>query len=131
MDKKLIIPLIALVAVAGLMAGIWFSTQNQPENPGTDAAGKTFTLTVIHGDGSEKTFTITSTRQFLAEALLDEKLIEESDSPGLYIVVDGETADYNVDQSYWGFFVGEDYATEGMNTTVIQDGAVYKLVYSK
>ncbi len=145
MNKKIIIALIALVAVVGLMAGIWFGTQRKPEP--TDPAGdttaatggetteatfaKTFTLIVVHSDGSEKTFTIGTNREFLAEALLDEKLIVESGSPGLYITVDGEDADYNVDQSYWGFFVGEDYAMEGMNTTVITDGAVYKLVYTK
>jgi hypothetical protein len=44
--------------------------------------------------------------------------------------VDGEDADYSVNQSYWAFFVGDDYAMEGMNTTAITDGAVYKLVYT-
>ncbi len=127
MNKKTIVALIALVAIVGIMAGIWYATRQEPE-PNYD---KTFTLIVVHSDGEEKSFTIGTNREFLAEALLDEKLIVESDSPGLYITVDGEDADYNVDQSYWGFFVGEDYATEGMNTTVIQDGAVYKLVYSK
>ncbi len=127
MNKKLIVALIALVAVIGLMAGIWFGSREEP----APSYAKTFTLIVVHSDGEEKSFTIGTNREFLAEALLDEKLIVESDSPGLYITVDGEDADYNVDQSYWGFFVGDDYAMEGMNTTVIQDGAVYKLVYSK
>ncbi len=126
MNKKTVIALIALVAVIGLMAGIWFGTRAIAE-----AGMKTFTLTVVHSDGSEKVFTIKSDREFLAEALLDEKLIVESDSPGLYITVDGETADYNVDQSYWSFLIGEEYAMEGMNTTAITDGGVYKLVYTK
>ncbi len=126
MNKKIIIAVIALVAVIGLMAGIWFATR-----PNAEDGQKTFTLIVVHGDGSEKTFTIHTDREFLSQALLDEKLIVESDSPGMYTTVDGEVADYNVDQSYWGFFVGEDYATEGMDTTAITDGAVYKLVYTK
>ncbi len=149
-NKKTIIALIALVAVIGLMAGIWYATRQTPEDPDPETTGsteakpsetgsvsteptfaKTFTLIVIHSDGGEKSFTIGTNQTYLADALLDEQLIVESDSPGMYTVVDGETADYNVDQSYWGFFVGEDYAMEGMNTTVIQDGAVYKLVYTK
>ncbi len=126
MNKKTIIALIALVAVVALMAGIWFGSRAIAE-----AGKKSFTLIVVHSDGNEKKFELRSDREFLAEALLDEKLIVESDSPGLYITVDGETADYNVDQSYWSFLIGEEYANEGMNTTVIQDGATYKLVYTK
>ena len=126
--KKLVLICVAVVvfaALIALMVGVWF--MNRPK---TEAGAKTFTLTVVHSDGETKDFTISTDREFLAEALLDEKLIVESDSPGMYITVDGETADYNVNQSYWGFFIGDDYATEGMNTTAITDGAVYKLVYT-
>ena len=100
---------------------------NRPE---ATEGGKTFTLTVVHGNGTAKDFTISTDREFLADALLDENLIVESDSPGMYTTVDGEVADYSVNQSYWAFYVGEDYAMEGMNTTVITDGACYKLEYT-
>ena len=126
--KKLVLICVAVVvfaALIALMVGLWLNSR-----PEATQGIKTFTLTVVHSDGTSKDFTISSDREFLAEALLDEKLIVESDSPGMYITVDGETADYNVNQSYWGFFIGDDYATEGMNTTAITDGAVYKLVYT-
>lgn len=126
--KKLVLICVAVVvfaALIALMVGLWLNSR-----PEATEGSKTFTLTVVHSDGTSKDFTISSDREFLAEALLDEKLIVESDSPGMYITVDGETADYNVNQSYWGFFIGDDYATEGMNTTAITDGAVYKLVYT-
>jgi hypothetical protein len=112
-------------ALITVFAGLWLLNQEEPIE-GT----KTFTLTVVHGDGTSKDFSITTEREFLAEALLDENLIEESDSPGMYTTVDGETADYSVDQSYWSFYIGEDYAMEGMNTTAIQNGAVYRLEYT-
>ena len=126
--KKLILVCVAVVvfaALIALMVGVWF--MNRPK---TEAGAKTFTLTVVHSDGQSKDFTISTDREFLAEALLDEKLIVESDSPGMYITVDGETADYSVNQSYWGFFIDGAYAMEGMNTTETVDGAVYRLEYT-
>jgi hypothetical protein len=126
--KKLVLICVAVVvfaALIALMVGLWLNSR-----PEATEGSKTFTLTVVHSDGTSKDFTISTDREFLAEALLDENLIVESDSPGMYITVDGETADYSVNQSYWGFFIGDDYATEGMNTTAITDGAVYKLVYT-
>jgi hypothetical protein len=117
--------LAVFAALITIFAGIWLMDQ-----PTTTAGTKTFTLTVVHGNGESKEFTITSSKEFLAEALLDENLIVESDSPGMYTTVDGETADYSVDQSYWGFYIDGEYAMEGMNTTPIVDGGNYKLEYT-
>ncbi len=139
-NAKIWIALIALVAVMGLMAGLYFGTREKPENPDNNTDGgsqateatfaKTFTLTVVHANGEEKTFTVGTNRTYVSEALLDEKLIVESDSPGMYTTVDGETADYNVDGGWWKFIIDGQDALEGMNTTAIRDGAVYKLVYT-
>ena len=126
--KKLVLicgALVVFAALIALMVGLWLNSRPEP----TEGA-KTFTLTVVHSDGTSKDFTVSTDREFLADALLDEKLIVESDSPGMYTTVDGETADYSVNQSYWAFYVGDEYATEGMNTTAITDGAVYKLEYT-
>ena len=43
----------------------------------------------------------------------------------------GITADYDVDQSYWGFYKGGEYMMTGVDSTVIADGDAYELVYSK
>ena len=44
--------------------------------------------------------------------------------------VDGELADWNVDQGYWALYIGEDYATTGIDTTPIHDGDVFTLEYT-
>ena len=128
-NRKKIALLCGALAVFFLLVGafalIWVKNQPDPY-----AGQKSFSFIVVHSDGTAKDFIIYTDREFLADALLDEKLIVESDSPGMYITVDGENADYSVNQSYWAFFVGDDYAMEGMNTTVITDGACYKLVYT-
>ena len=155
-NKKTIIALIALVCVVALMAGIWYATrprleevvptQTQPKtDPTTDTNGttdpsedpteptfaKTFTVIVVHADGTENTFTYGTNDSYLGPVLVEKGLIVESSSPGLYNIVDGETADWNVDQSYWSFYIGEEMAMYGMNDAVIHDGDVFKLVYTK
>ena len=124
-NKKLILSAVALIAVIAVFAGIWFATR-----PETTDGEKAFTLTVVHKDGTEKVFELTSSEEFLGPALVAEGIIIESDSPGLYNTVDGETADYSVDQGYWNFIIGGEPAMEGMNTTPITDGGQYTLEYT-
>lgn len=124
-NKKLVLSAIALIAVIVIFAGIWFVTR-----PDTTAGEKSFTLTVVHKDGTEKVFELTSSEENLGPALVAEGIIVESDSPGMYNTVDGETADWNEDQSYWGFYIGEEYAMTGMDDTPITEGGQYKLVYT-
>ena len=62
--------------------------------------------------------------------LLADGLIVESESAGMYNTVDGETADYSVDQSYWAFYIDGEYAMTGMDDAPVTDGAVYKLEYT-
>lgn len=124
-NNKLVLSALALIAVLAIFAGIWLATR-----PETTAGEKAFTLTVVHKDGTEKVFALTSSEEFLGPALVAEGIIVESDSPGLYNTVDGETADYSIDQGYWNFIIGDKPAMEGMNTTPITDGGQYKLVYT-
>lgn len=93
---------------------------------------KHFTVTVVHKDGTEKEFTYDTDEEYLGTVLQAAGLIEGEEGPyGLMIsAVDGETADWNVDQGYWALYIGEEYATTGIDTTPIQDGATYSLVYT-
>jgi hypothetical protein len=70
--------------------------------------------------------------EYLSQVLLEEKLIQGEEGPyGLMISeVDGETADWNVDQGYWALYIGEDYATTGADGIVLTDGGEYSLVYT-
>ena len=122
--KTLIIAIVAVVVVA-LLAGIYFIAR-----PTAVQGEKTFTLTVVHSDSS-KDFTITSSEEFLAHALIAEGIInDEGIETGMYFTVDGETASWEENQSYWAIYIGDEYATVGMNDLPIEDGGVYKLEYT-
>ena len=125
-NKKLILAVIALFAVVALFLTVYFVTR-----PSGTEGSKTFTLTVVHADGSQRNETITSSRQFLAEALRDEGIIgDEGIESGMYVTVDGETANWDPDQAYWSIYIGEEYAMSGLNDIAIEDGAAYKLAYT-
>ena len=125
-NKKLVLALVALVAVIGIAVGIWFATR-----PEAQEGGKSFTVVVVHGNGETKEFTYSTDAEYLG-AFLYEKglLIADESNPGMFHTVDGEKADWDVNQSYWAFYEGDQYAVQGIETTPITDGAVYKLVYT-
>ena len=126
-NKKIVIAVLALVLVAAVMIGVFAATR-----PETNAGGKSITVTVIHADGSEKAFEYATDEEYLGPLLVAEGLAEgETGAYGLTIyTVDGETASWEENQSYWALFIGEDYATTGADGFVRTAGGVYKLVYT-
>ncbi len=128
--KTLIIAIAAALALALLAAGM--VALYLQFRPAAETGTKEFTVTVVHKDGTEKSFSYRSDEEFLGTVLLAEGLIEGEEGPyGLMVsAVDGEVADWNVDQSYWALFIGEDYATTGVDMTPIRDGDAYRLVYT-
>ena len=102
------------------------------ETPEPNEGEATFTVIVIHKDGTQKEFQYTTTEAYVGPALVADGLIEGNDGPyGLEISkVDGEQAIYETDSAYWAVYEGEEYAMQGIDTTPVVDGAVYKLVYT-
>ena len=125
-NKKLILAAVALVVVIAIFAGVYVATR-----PEVQQGGKAFTVVVVHADGSEKTFEYRADAEKLGAFLEEKGLIEsEGADDGMFHSVDGEKADWNVNQSYWAFYEGDQYAMTGIYDTNIVDGALYKLVYT-
>ena len=93
---------------------------------------KTIEVEVKAGEESV-TFTINTDKDILADALLEHELVEGEDGAyGLYVKrVNGITADYDVDQSYWALTIDGEYAMSGVSYTEIKDGGHYELTYTK
>jgi len=127
-NKKQLLALIALVAVVGILVGVWM--MNRPE---TSAGTKAFTVTVVHSDGSEKVFEYRTDAEYLADALVAEGLIAGEDSEfGLTVItVDGEDAVWDTDSAYWALYIGQEYANTGVSSTPVNDGDSFKLEYTK
>ena len=94
---------------------------------------KQFTFKVVDKEGKETVFTINTDKKTVGDALLELELIEGEDGDyGLYVKkVNGIVADYNVDQTYWAFYVNGEYAMSGVDTTEIENGAEYSFKVEK
>lgn len=103
------------------------------DDAATEEGTLSFTLEVVDGDGNTTNFTINTTKATVGEALLDEGLIEGEESEyGLYVkTVNGVTADYDVDQTYWAFYIDGEYASTGVDQTDVVDGSTYSFKVEK
>jgi len=126
-NKKAWIGVIALVLVVCLMGWLWMGSREQ-RVPGD----KNFTVMVVHSDGSKSTFTYDTDDDYLGQTLVASGLAEGTEGPyGLEIhTVDGETASWEKDHSYWALYIGTEYATSGADGVVLTDGGEYALVYT-
>ena len=131
--------MVLIVAMALSASGCSGSQNN--DTPSTSAAdtnaasdvtvlgeGNTsFIFSVTDPDGNQTQFEIHTDKTTVGEALLELNLIAGDDSEyGLYVkTVNDITVDYDKDGKYWAFYVDGEYATTGVDSTQITDGASY------
>ncbi|MEE1078310.1 MAG: DUF4430 domain-containing protein [Agathobacter sp.] len=118
---SLILSMMLIVAMAFCATGCG----NKNKTVGT--GDKEFTFTVVDAEGKETVFEVKTDKTTVGEALVEEGLIvgEESEY-GLYVkTVNGITVDYDTDGKYWAFYVNDEYATSGVDSTDIVEGDSY------
>ncbi len=126
-NKKLIITLASvLVAIIAAVAVILVVAK-----PETQTGEKQIEVTIVHANKSEKVLNIETEAEFLGDAVYEEGVLTEDEyKSGYYTVIDGETADYNVDQSWWCVTKGGEMTTVGMNEQPIADGDKFEITYT-
>ncbi len=135
---SVLLVLISLISFAGCTpsegvekTGLWENAvylENQ-----TFGEGKNTVTVEVKAEEQSVTFTVKTDEETVGAALLEHKLIDGDNSEyGLYVKkVNGIVADYDVDQSYWAFYINGEYATSGVDSTPITEGDTYQLVYTK
>ena len=110
--KKLLSLLLVLVMVFTLVAC---------------SAKTSFTVVTTDLNGKETTHNIKTDAATVGEALVEEGLIKGHDTEyGLYVdEVNGIALDWDKDGKYWAFYINGEYAQTGVDTTNVEDGAVY------
>ena len=109
-------------------------TQNNSEEITVLGEGETkFLFTVVDKEGSETFFEIYTDEEIVGNALLELGIIEgEEGAYGLFVKsVNGIVADYDVDKTYWAFYINGEYAMSGVDTTTIEDGTTYMFKVEK
>ena len=155
---SLILSMMLIVAMAFHMTACGDNNQEKPNTEGQSQAGGTedgtkqegengdqilnnvlgegatvFDFVVVDKDGKETKFEIHTDKKTVGEALLEVKLIEGEDGPyGLYVKkVNGIAADYDVDQTYWAFYINGEMAMTGVDVTDVEGGATYSFKVAK
>lgn len=127
-QKKYVLAAVALFCVlAAALTAVWLGT-----HPDVWAGEKHITVEVVHGDGSSAEFTYDTKEEYLGALLLEEGLIAGSQGTyGLYVdTVDGETADYDANGSWWKLSCNGEDSLLGVDSVPIKDGDRYTWSYT-
>lgn len=115
----------ALLVVAAVVAMLlWKGFSADPVE-----GSKAIVFEVVQKDGSSEEFDIATDAEYLADALVEEGLIEYA-ADGLYTTIDGTTADWSVDESWWCISKDGVSLNVGMNQQPIADGEHYEATYT-
>ena len=92
-----------------------------------------FNFTVVDKEGNEAVCEIHTDEKTVGAALLKLGVIEGEEGPyGLYVKkVNGITADYDVDSTYWAFYINGEYGMTGVDVTDIAQGSNYAFKVEK
>lgn len=130
----LLVVLIAAMALTGTGCDSKSPTSEVPETTVSSAdvtvmgeGSKVFDFTVSDFEGKVTNFEIHTDKDTVGDALSDLGLIEgEEGAYGLYVkVVNGIKADYDTDGKYWAFYIDDELAPTGADSTAIEEGRVY------
>ena len=112
-------------------SGAWKSATYQTDMEFGEGA-KTVEVEV-KAEEQSVTFTIHTDKETLGEALMEHDLIDgEMGAYGLYVkFVNGIEADYDKDQTYWGFYKNGEMMNVGVDGATIKDGEHYELIKQK
>ncbi len=129
-NRKLIIGITALVLLIVVFAAVFLLFR-----PKTVQGAKSITIEVVDNNAASTIYDLHTDAEYLRQAMEQAEGLEfsgtESEYGMMVETVNGVTADWNVDQSYWGFYVNGDYCNYGIDTQPVVDGDVFKIVYSK
>lgn len=132
--RKILLTVLSLVLVAAmaLMFGACGkdTSKDDTNTPSVNETAKlSFEFEVKDGDNTTVK-TIETDKKTVGEALVAEGLISGSQTEyGLMVdTVNGVKYDYNADGKYWAFYINGEYASTGVDSTDIVNGAKYSFV---
>ena len=121
--KRTLIAILAVLAVIAAFVACYFAFM-----PKGDDAAKAITVQIIHADGTESMWNISTNSENLRGALEEYDLIAGDDSGATLFVttVEGYTADM-ANEEWWCFTKGGETMMTGVDDTVIADGDKYEI----
>lgn len=130
MNKKSLIIVIAIIlALVAALVAVWFIWGEKPQE-----GSKAITIEVVDKEGKSTLYELKTDAEYLRQAMDEAEGLEYSGTESEYGMmvdtVNGLTADYSVDSSYWGFYVNGEYCNYGIDTQPVADGDAFRIVYT-
>ena len=126
---KIALGVIALVAIVGLLIGVYSAFGAKAV-----AGSKDITIEVVNKAAESIVYEVSTDAEFLRQAMEEAEGLTFEGEEGPYGLavssVNGEVADFNVDSSYWSFYVNEEYCNYGIDSQPVMDGDAFKIVYT-
>lgn len=134
-NTKILSFVILTMLIAAMAFTLCSCGKNQVDKVGTEFS---FTFEITEGEAEytkteEGVFLVKTNEETVGDALYALGLIDgEEGSYGLYIKsVNGIVADYDVDATYWSFYIDGEYAMTGASSTPIEAGKTYTFKIEK
>ncbi|MCL2108992.1 MAG: DUF4430 domain-containing protein [Oscillospiraceae bacterium] len=128
MKKILIILLVTLILFTACALGdtAEIDTSEIPATP-IGTGGTTFRFEVIHTTESTSVWAVSTDEATVGAALFEVGIIDDK---SFATVVNGIRADYAEDGYWWAFHINGEMALSGMDSTDVEEGKIYALIYT-
>lgn len=127
-NKKALLGVGILIALIAVFVVIFSVFREKPVE-----GSKEITIEVINKAAESTVYELKTDAEYLRQAMEEAEGLEFSGTESEYgLMVDtvnGETADYSVDSSYWSFYVNDTYCNYGIDSQPVNDGDAFKIVY--
>lgn len=127
MKKQKWLIIIGAILLVALLVGALFLWKGCSAKP--NEGSKALTFEVVLQDGTSKEHKLSTDEEYLANALVEAGLVEYAED-GMYTTIDGVTADWSKDESWWCISKDGEALSVGMNQQVIADGEHYEATYT-
>ena len=128
MNKKALLGVTAVVVLVAIM-GILYSVFREKPAEGS----KEITIEVVNQAKESTIYEVHTDAEYLQQAMEEAEGLEfegyDSEYGSTTTSVNGEVADFNVDASYWSFYVNGEYCNYGISSQPVEDGDAFQIVY--
>lgn len=127
---KIILGVTGVVALVAALVTVWMIFGAKPQS-----GAKEITIEVINSADESIMYEVNTDAEYLRQAMDEAEGLTydgtESEYGMMVSTVNGEVADYNVDGSYWSFYVNGEYCNYGIDTQPVADGDAFVIEYAQ
>ena len=127
---KIILGVTGVAVLIAALVAVWMIFGAKPQ-----AGEKDITIEVINSADESVIYELNTDAEYLRQAMDEAEGLTydgtESEYGMMVSTVNGEVADYNVDGSYWSFYVNGEYCNYGIDTQPVADGDAFVIEYAQ